>query len=293
MATTIQEAFAKFRQNLEITALQESTVATRQQNVRDALKANLTVQDSFLTGSYSRSTMIAPLSNADVDIFFVLDPTYFYHYDGKNGGQAGFLDYVKRTLLRTYTRTPDISRNGQAVTIRFTDFSVDAVPGFDRKGGGYLIPNSIQQSWLSTDPKAHVEIMAAANKAHSGDLVPLVKMIKCWNREHSKFFRSFHLEVLGLEILNNVAISNFPSGARFFFDKARTLVTQQNVDPAGYGGDVGSYINTQDKIDEAVSKFQLAYDRAIKAESFASQGNVRQAIDMWRKVFGDYFPAYG
>lgn len=293
MATTIQQAFAKFRQNLEITALQESTVATRQKSVRDALKAGLSVKDSFLTGSYSRSTMIAPLANADVDIFFVLDPSYFHHYNGKNGGQAGFLDWVKRILLRTYTRTPDISRSGQAVTIRFTDFSVDAVPGFDRQGGGYLIPNSITQSWLSTDPKAHVQIMSAANSAHAGNLVPLVKMIKCWNRAHSKLFRSFHLEVLALEILNNVKISDFPSGARFFFDKARTVVTQQNVDPAGYGDDVGSYINTREKIDEAVSKFQLAYDRAIKAESFASQGNVYEAIDMWRKVFGDYFPAYG
>jgi hypothetical protein len=56
---------------------------------------------------------------------------------------------------------------------------------------------------------------------------------------------------------------------------------------------VGSYINPGENVQEAVSKFQLAYDRAIKAESFASQGNVFQALDMWRKVFGDYFPAYG
>jgi hypothetical protein len=58
---------------------------------------------------------------------------------------------VKRTLRKTYTRTPDISRNGQAVTIRFEDFVVDVGPGFNRKGGGYLIPNSITQSWLDFD----------------------------------------------------------------------------------------------------------------------------------------------
>jgi hypothetical protein len=292
MATTVTQAFTTFKQNLEITALQASTVSTRQQNVRDALQG-ITILDSFLTGSYSRSTMIAPLAQADVDIFFVLDVRYYHHYNGQNGRQAGLLDWVKRTLLRTYTSTPDISRNGQAVTIRFTDFSVDVVPGFHRQGGGYLIPNSIQQSWLSTDPKAHVSIMANANQTHGGNLVPLVKMIKCWNRAHSKFFRSFHLEVLALQILNNVTISDFPSGVRFFFDKARTLVTQKNPDPAGYGDDVGSYINTQEKVQEAVAKFQLAYDRAIKAEAFASQGNVRQAIDTWRVNFGDYFPAHG
>ena len=99
--------------------------------------------------------------------------------------------------------------------------------------------------------------------------------------------------MLALAILDGVTISDFPSGARFFFDKARDLVRQQNPDPAGYGDDVGSYINTQEKIEEAVSKFQLAYDRAIKAEDFARRGQVHEAMDMWGKVFGDYFPSYG
>ena len=87
-------------------------------------------------------------------------------------------------MRRTYTRTPDISRNGQAVTIRFEDFIVDVVPGFNRKGGGYLIPNSITQSWISTDPKKHVEIFSEANSVHKGNLIPLIKMIKGWNRNN-------------------------------------------------------------------------------------------------------------
>ena len=143
MATTIRQAFADLKANLEITGLQKSTVSTRQMNVRGVVEADLTVLDSFLTGSYARSTMIAPLKEADVDIFVVLDPKYYTHYNGQNGGQGGLLDLVKRTLRKTYTRTPDISRNGQAVTIQFEDFVVDVVPGFLRQGGGYLIPNSI------------------------------------------------------------------------------------------------------------------------------------------------------
>jgi hypothetical protein len=238
--------------------------------------------------------MIAPLKEADVDIFVVLDSKYFHNYNnGQNGGQAGLLDLLKRTLRKTYTETPDISRNGQAVTIRFTDFMVDVVPAFNRQGGGYLIPNSVSQNWISTDPKKHVEIVTNSNKAHNGDFVPLVKMIKAWNKNNNKYFSSFHLEVLALSILNNVTISDYPSGMRFFFDKARDLITKQNPDPAGYGGDVGSYINTQEKIKEAVAKFELAYNRAIKAEDYASRGYTKDAVDLWIKIFGDYFPTYG
>jgi len=296
MATTIQQSFLKLKQNLEITDLQEATVSTRQKSVRGVIEAGINLVDPyfFLTGSYSRQTLIAPLKEADIDIFFVLDSKYFYHYEnGQNGGQAGLLDWVKRTLRKTYTETPDISRNGQAITIRFTDFVVDVVPGFNRKGGGFLIPNSTNQSWISTDPKKHVEIMSAANKAHNGDLIPLVKMIKAWNKNNNKYFSSFHLEVLALQILQNVTISDFPSGVRFYFDKGRALIAQKNLDPAGYGGDVGSYINTQEKIQEAVAKFELAYNRAIKAEDYASRGYIKDAVEMWIKIFGDYFPAYG
>ncbi|MCL6088177.1 MAG: nucleotidyltransferase [Actinobacteria bacterium] len=294
MVTTIPAAFQKLKENLEITGLQKSTVATRQNNVREVIENDLVVLDSFLTGSYSRSTMISPLKDADVDVFIVLDSKYFYYYDnGQNGGQAGLLDLVKRTLRKTYTRTPDISINGQAVTIRFEDFMVDVVPGFNRKGGGYLMPNYITQSWISTDPKKHVEIFSETNSVYSGNLVPLIKMIKGWNKNSGKYFRSFHLEVMVLQILNGISISDFPSGMRFFFDNARFYVTKQNPDPAGYSGDVGSYINTQEKLQEASGKFQLAYERALKAEEYTSRGYIKDAIDMWIKIFGDYFPAYG
>jgi small multidrug resistance pump len=37
-------------------------------------------------------------------------------------------------ILLSYPKTPDISRNGQAVMITFTDFKVDVVPAFYRNG---------------------------------------------------------------------------------------------------------------------------------------------------------------
>jgi hypothetical protein len=78
----------------------------------------------------------------------------------------------------------------------------------------------------------------------------------------------------------------------FFFDKGRELVSKQNPDPAGYSGDVGSYIIGVTKIQEAVGKVQLAYERAVKAEAYEQHGQTADAMEMWRMLFGDYFPAY-
>jgi hypothetical protein len=292
MPYTIAESFTKLRSNLEITFDQALTVATRQNGVRQTVNAGMKVVDDFLTGSYMRSTMISPLKEADVDIFIVLDPHYFNHYNNQNGGPAGLLDYTKRLLLKTYTSTPDISRNGQAVSVRFADFVVDVVVGFNRTGGGYIIANSMNNSWLETNPKRHVEISAEANKLHDGQFVPIIKMIKSWNKAHGSFFRSFHIEVLALEIFRGVKISDFPSGVRFFFDKARSVVRTQNKDPAGFGDDIGRYI-TQATVDDATRRFESAYALAVNAEVMANRNDIRGAVENWRKIMPYHFPAYG
>ena len=289
MATTVKQGFKIFKSSLEITDLQQETVSTRQKNVRKAVDAEFTVLDSFLTGSYSRHTMIAPLSEADIDVFVVLYSSYY-----EANGQANLLDKVKRVLRRTYPKTPEISRNGQAVTITFTDFMADVVPAFYQKGGGYLIPSTYGGGlWIATDPKKHVEISSSANADHKGDLVPLVKMIKCWNRSIQRHFRSFHLEVLAWSIFKGVTISDYPSGMRYFFDIGRDLISKKNPDPTGYNDNVGFYIDTREKIDTAVSRFATAYKRARKAEVYDKEGKAQDAINEWRKIFGNTFPAYG
>lgn len=287
MATTIASSFQKLKDNLEITGLQKSTASTRQENVRDVVANDMDVLDSFLTGSYARSTLIAPLSEADIDIFIVLDPKYY-----ESDGQAGLLDKVKRALLKTYTKTPKISRNGQAVTITFTDFVVDVVPAFNRKGGGYLIPNSVKKTWIATNPKTHVDIMVQENKNHSGNLVPIVKMIKGWNKNINNDFVSFYLELLAIKIFKNITISDFSSGMRFYFDKGQEGIKSKVHDPVEYGGQINGLRNCK-TVEAAVGRFETAYSRAIKAEQYAKNGNIESAIDEWKKVFGDYFPAYG
>lgn len=286
-AVTIRQGFEALRQNLEITSLQEAAVATRQRNVRDAIAAELTVLDSFLTGSYRRNTMIAPLADADVDIVIVLDPRYY-----NANAPAALLDRVRAVLRTTYPTTPEISRSGQAVTIRFADFQVDAVPVFHRQGGGFLIPNARTQAWIATDPTEHVRLWSLANAAHNGDLVPLIKMIKQWNRSHSNFLRSFHLETIILKVLTNVTISDFSSGARYVFDKAHSAVQAAVADPAGYNGNLGAYLDIQQKLNDVCSRLAAACQRSLEAERLEKAGRTDLAFQQWQMVFGDKFPAF-
>jgi Second Messenger Oligonucleotide or Dinucleotide Synthetase domain len=287
MATTITAGFSKLSENLEITGLQSATTSTRQKAVREAVEKDFTVLDSFLAGSYARSTMIGPLKDCDIDIMVVLDPSYFQKYK-----PAALLDRTRTVLLKTYTSTPKISRNGQAVTITFTDFQVDVVPSFYRTGGGFLIPNSLTGEWIATNPTVHADKLTAANKAHNGQLVPIIKMIKSWNRNISNAFVGFYLELMIIDILTNVKISDFPSGIRYVLDKGREKIKFKQTDPAGFGGQVPG-LQGVSTVKDAISRFETAYGRAVKAEEFAARGNLSAATDEWRKIFGNYFPAFG
>lgn len=286
MANTIPASFTQLRKNLEITGLQKSTVSTRQQSVREAVERSFDVNDSFITGSYKRHTMISPLKSADVDVVVVLHSSYF-----KKDGQASLLDSVRAALLKTYPTTPKISRNGQAVTITFSDFRVDVVPAFNRKGGGYLIPDSIDKRWISTDPKKHETFISEANRGHPGSLVPVIKMVKGWNRAHGGSLKPFYLELLAEKATRQVTISNDWSGCLYIFDRGREMVKFKIHDPAQIGEGQVSGILTG-SVDDAVKRFEAAYKQAKKAEELAAAGQISAAVAEWKKVFGDYFPTY-
>lgn len=287
MAKTIEEAFRTLRTNLQITGLQESTVSTRQQRIRSLIEADFQVLDSFLGGSYRRNTMISPLGEADLDIFVILHPSQY-----AADGQQRLLEAVQQSLLKTYPRTPRIKPDGHAVTITFTDFTVDVVPGFVRKGGGYLIPDAENHRWIGTDPKKHVELWSAANKRHEGALVPLIKMIKGWNKSRN-LLRSFHLETITLHVLNNVTISSHPSGIRYVLEKAQQWLDRPVPDPAGYSQDIGAHLCRPSEIDDVRKRFAWGAARAREAELLDRDGKVAEAFAKWSLLLPNYFPAYG
>src|SRR5260370_2628679 len=251
VAKTIVQGFQELRSRLEITNLQSSAVSKRHQRIREILKKELPVLEDdgdFLTGSYVRNTMIAPIKDADIDIFFVLDRSYYYDND-----QASLLNKVKSTLKKVYPQTTDISRDGQAVTISFHDFRVDVVPAFHRLLSfffpGYLIANTITKRWIITNPKEHIEIWSKANKEHNGNLIPLIKMMKAWNKTNGPLLTSFHLECLLLSILNEQSITDFPSAVQYVFDNAirffRYPLLFTLTDPNSSASNSVTYVTTQ------------------------------------------------
>ena len=68
----VDEAFAKAKAALEITATERKDAARRHGDIRAVVGEQWTLDDDFLTGSYRRDTKTKRLK--DVDIFVVVDP---------------------------------------------------------------------------------------------------------------------------------------------------------------------------------------------------------------------------
>jgi hypothetical protein len=295
----VLDAFGCLRANLKLTGLQESAVVERQRAVRAALARELPVVDVFLTGSYRRRTLIAPLSRADVDVAVVLDRSL------RGRGPRNVLDAAKRALGKSYPNS-DVSRNGQAITVTFSDFIIDVVPAFAvpwwaLDGEGWDICNSGSNTWLRTDPRKHTERSAEINRRTGGLLVPTVKMLKAWNRNVGSPLRGFHLEVIAWSIFDpgwlpyhwfgpGVSMESDPDNVRQFFSEAERLLGRRLPDPARNQGDVGAYLSQSARAD-AKSKVKTARDRCVRADALREAGEHAAATAIYRQVFGDAFPA--
>jgi predicted nucleotidyltransferase len=150
----VDDAFSKLKSNLEITKSEQQLAARRQNEIRDHLGSKLSLDRSFLTGSYARHTKTKKLK--DVDIFCVLkagtDDAAL-----RDATPLATLRHLQEVLSEKYTSpVPTIGR--RSCTIQFS--SDDEVPSFDvvlavdRNGGGYEIPDTTVGDWIATDPES-------------------------------------------------------------------------------------------------------------------------------------------
>lgn len=290
---TVAEAFEKFRQRLELSETEEKDAIRRRNDVSKCISAAFDIEREFLTGSYARHTKTKPLK--DVDIFFCLGKND-KHWRTKPPEKV--LQAFKSALSKEFG--DDAVESGRrCVTIDFEKrnptadeegkvLSNDAVPAIEIDGC-YEIPDSMLGKWIKTDPEVHSEKATAKNKALGGKWVPLVKMLKRWNRSANKpISPSFLIEVMALDLCDP-PFTNYSSEVRRFFAAALDGIMQDWPDPAGYGPPVSDQMTPQ-KRQEAVRALRSAEVKATQAVNLEKQGKNGEALTLWREIMGKYFP---
>lgn len=282
----VDEAFAKLKSTLEIGKTEQSLAVSRHHEVRDHVRASWALEEDFLTGSYRRDTKTKRLK--DIDIFVVVDG------EGPQAtlrqlGPAAILSDLADVLRPRY---PDVAVDRMACVVNFGKeeevMSLDVVPAFDRKGGGYEIPDTYTGGWIATNPRLHHELSTAKNAACGGKFVPFVKMVKGINRHlEEPVHPSFLIEVMAHGIVLE-PFGDYPEEIRWFLATAMEQIDEPWPDPAGIGPDV----NTMSGFERSAAavglgKALVVAERAIQLED---DGQERAAVEQWRELFGWRMP---
>lgn len=288
MAKTVPEAFGGFATIVQPTATQWETIRgrgqTAHQYVRDAFaNSNMPLASTKLIGSAGRRTIIRPLD--DIDVLAV-----FHHaqvWDTYRSDSRKFL-YRVRDALNAY-RVEVVGARGQAVRLFYTQHPhVDIAPVFARKGGGYLLPNG-GGGWLSTNPDAHATFIGERDAALGQHLLRIVRFVKRWNNAHSRHLKGFHLELMTQAIFTSLG-QNSREALQLFFEHAPYHLSI--ADPSGLGGDVGAYLTASGR-HAILESLTSAHQHAKAAREREGHGDHDGAIQQWRIVLGDEFPAFG
>jgi len=209
-----------------------------------------------------------------------------------------FVNYLSD--ISQYKRS-EIKRNGVAAVLNLTSYTwcFDIVPGFftapEFDGRTYYIIPDGNGHWMKTDPRIDQERTTTVNQLHDGNVLNIIRSIKYWNRRPTMpTMPSYLLESL---ILNYYA--NRTDKASSFVDLEvgrvltylATAVLGSVQDPKQIQGD----INTLALDARLAISFRANADtaKAVEARAAENAKNYELSINLWREVFGPFFPQYG
>lgn len=289
------DAFEKFRKRLELSDTEQKDAAKRNADVRGCIRTAFGVKRDFLSGSYRRHTKTKPLK--DVDILFVLSDSEKWR---REKPPIEMLQAFEQCLKKKYTGMEQTEIGRRSVTVEFEKnyypedhegrvLSIDAVPAFEGGGDEYEIPDKVTGTWIKTNPEKHREQATAKNKGLAGFWVPLVKMVKAWNRANGKPVKpSFLIEVMAEELVE-APFSTYPNEVRNLFAAMESNIGQSWPDPAGLGPPVSDQM-TPALIAAARKALEEAQRKAALAARAEQTGRQGEALRIWREILGDYFP---
>lgn len=273
-------------------------------------------------GSFSRKAKIRPLD--DIDFMVVLDGGGVWESGFRYGSRlvvqdpncnlAAYLDNAGcvssiRLLNRIRSglesvgnyRRAEIRRNQEVVSLSLSSYpwtfdiapAVEVADQWSRATRYYLIPDGAGH-WKRTNPDKDQEFVTRVNQRHGGDFIPLLRLLKFWNkRTYKRVLGSYHFETLALRAFEYAPpFDALPAGVKYFFDQAPALLMSACPDPKGLGPnlddgvDYAAKVSVRDKMREVAeyAGYALNYERA---------GHQETAIRHWRDVFGGEFPTYG
>ncbi|MDP4022047.1 hypothetical protein Q8W71_05395 [Methylobacterium sp. NEAU 140] len=200
MWVAVTQRFARFHADLNPTAEQVEDAIGKAKRVGQALERAYGGEATdappvFAVGSWGKGTQVR--SSTDIDIMVRFDASVFqrFHTYACNG-QSALLQEIKERLETSYPQTRKRG-DGQVVQIDFNSILVELVPVFPVGNGQFVMPDTNGGgTWKTVDPIAQINHIDTVDREHNGNVRALAKMIKRWKHEHSVDLKSYLIEFI-------------------------------------------------------------------------------------------------
>jgi hypothetical protein len=252
------------------------------------------VLETVPSGSLARGSQIDPIH--DVDLIIVFDPDEHPSWGAPGGSAREALELLQARVqelvgvnqgrLASEVRRADVKNHSVKCFLddpgQEDAFTVDVMPALRHPEGGLSVPEAASKAWIRTDPE---HLMAAVAERHGewGQFVKLVRVLKRWNRDNGKPFKSLTLEVLALE---RMPVAERPEALARFFEAVHAVVDEPVCDPAGLCGEIQPDLERE----RARELLETASQKAWDALDAAASGDEAAACALWHEVLGDAFP---
>lgn len=289
---TPEEYLSELASQQNLTDNERDTISSKHLSLREKLRELLPVEGDFLTGSYPRYTMIRPNEEEkfDVDFFLAFSNEVFGEYE-----LPELLEMVKDALEEIKDEEEDvvdIIEQNRSIAVDYKgNFQIDVVPAIEiERDELYKIFDKRTQTPIKSNPKLHSKNLSEANEESAFGsvkrLVPIIKLLKFWKREKCDYVKSFHIELLAVEILQGEAIATFSSGLKRFFSRAPEYLDEASLaDPANEENLVDTYLDEEGTRNEILTLIEQEKENAELAHQYEEDGEDDKAIEEWKRLF--------
>jgi len=284
----VKRRFDSFIANLNYTDVQENEGSRHALGVINVLNkyyygsADIN-NTAFFAGSWLKKTKIRP--TGDIDLYFKLPISVYHRYQIRAGNkQSSLLQEVKSLLLPAYPST-DIRGDGPVVAINFKSQNVELIPVFELTSGAYFLCNTRNGgSYITADPAAEYNIISSVDSECANNLIPLIKMMKCWKRNCNVPLKSFYIELIAVEFLRQY---KYRKETAFYYDwmvRDFLVFLYNKADKCVVVPGTGELISLGDNWQ---SQVVTAYYRAEKACEYEYLDMIKLASEQWQLIFGN------
>lgn len=299
--------FDTFLENIEPEGKYKDYAVEAHARVREYLQSDDSqfsqyVVDSFLYGSYARSTATGNIKDVDIALITNFDP------NSEDDKPSKVLPKLKSALTRLYKDpgATDYQRKSIQVLDPLPDeedceLTLDIIPTVLTKTDQdkLLVPDTENDVWVESHPKGHLTFTSTLNDDQHADgmFVPLVKIMKHWWGFHSGIEKAkpkgFWLEVLTGYMFDSSNVTY----AEYFvttlqnisreFSNYESLTEVPALEDPGLPGEI---LKTSMTLVEFVHFMDAVNDTLAIAQEALNSEDEDESVHLWNAIFGEEFP---